>query len=86
MASRISLTAVYEPVENGWTQARIEELPGVITAALTLAEAKELLADALREYLLALRECEARLPQERPERVPADRGTVDILIDALYRR
>ena len=65
MASRISLTAVYEPVENGWTQARIEELPGVITAAPTLEEAKELLADAVREYLLALGE---------GERAPIDGG------------
>lgn len=56
MASRISLTAVYEPVEGGWTQARIRELPSVITAAPTLEEAKELLTDALREYLLSLAE------------------------------
>ena len=54
----ISLTAVYEPVENGWTQARIEELPAVITAGPTLKEAKELLLDALREYLLSLGEHE----------------------------
>ena len=59
MASRISLTAVYEPVEDGWTQARIRELPGVITAAPTLEEAKELLIDALREYLLSLAESPA---------------------------
>ena len=51
---RITLTAVYEPVENGWTQARIEELPAVITAGPTPEEAKALLVDALREYLLSL--------------------------------
>jgi hypothetical protein len=51
----LSLTAIYEPVEEGWTQARIEELPGVITSAPTLGEAKVLLLDALREYLLSLR-------------------------------
>lgn len=56
MASPISLTAAYEPVDGGWIQARIAELPGVITAAPTLEEAKELLPDALREYLLALAE------------------------------
>ncbi|MBA2450146.1 MAG: hypothetical protein H0V51_19190 [Chloroflexi bacterium] len=58
VSTRISLTAVYEPVENGWTQARIIELPGVITAAATGDEARELLLDALREYLLSLREPE----------------------------
>jgi predicted RNase H-like HicB family nuclease len=54
MTTRLTFTAVYEPVENGWMQARIEELPAVITAAPTLAEAKELLVDALHEYLLSL--------------------------------
>jgi predicted RNase H-like HicB family nuclease len=51
---RMTLTAVYEPVEGGWTQARIRELPAVITAGPTPEEAKELLLDALREYLLSL--------------------------------
>lgn len=54
MSHILSLTAVYEPVENGWTQARIEELPAVITAGPALEEARELLLDALREYLLSL--------------------------------
>ena len=53
METTLSLTAVYEPVENGCVQARIEEIPGVITAAPTRAEAEELLGDALRDYLLA---------------------------------
>ena len=56
MTARISLTAVFEPVEEGWVQARLVELPAVITAAPTLAVARELLADALREYLLSLAE------------------------------
>jgi predicted RNase H-like HicB family nuclease len=51
MTTQLKLTAVYEPVENGWTQGRLVELPGVITAAPTLAEAKEGLRDALAEYL-----------------------------------
>jgi predicted RNase H-like HicB family nuclease len=53
MASPISLTAIYEPVENGWIQARVKELPAVITAAPTLEEAKTMLEDAVREYLVA---------------------------------
>jgi predicted RNase H-like HicB family nuclease len=51
----VSLTAVYEPVENGWVQARIREMPGVITAAPTRAEAEDMLLDALREFLLSFR-------------------------------
>lgn len=52
--ARFQLTAVYERVEGGWVQARITEIPGVITAAPTRAEAAELLLDALREFWLAL--------------------------------
>jgi predicted RNase H-like HicB family nuclease len=58
----VSLTAVFEPVEDGWTQARIEELPEVVTAGPSLAEAKLLLADALREYLLSLAQDSEPLP------------------------
>ena len=54
MATRIPLTAIYQPVENGWTQARIRELPTVITAAPSLDEALALLPNTLREYLLSL--------------------------------
>ena len=74
----MSLTAIYEPVENGWTQARIAELPAVITAGPTLEEAKELLLDALREYLLSLgEEQEPVLTSD-----PARRETLDILLSA----
>jgi predicted RNase H-like HicB family nuclease len=48
------LTSIYEPVENGWVQGRIKELPAVITVAPTLEQARESLADALREYLASL--------------------------------
>ena len=51
----ISVSVVYEPVENGWVQARIEGIPEVITAGRTKEEARELVVDALREYLLSIR-------------------------------
>lgn len=55
MASRrFVLTAVYETVEQGWVQARVDELPGVITADATRTEAEELLLDAIHEYLAAM--------------------------------
>jgi predicted RNase H-like HicB family nuclease len=54
MAPLLKITAIYEPVEGGWFQARIAELPAVITAAPTLDEAKALLRDALAEYLASL--------------------------------
>ena len=51
MTTKIKFTAIYEPVDDGWTQGRLVELPGVITAAPTLAEAKTMLRDALVQYL-----------------------------------
>jgi predicted RNase H-like HicB family nuclease len=82
MAARVSFTAVYEPVENGWVQAHLAELPGVITAAPTQAEAKELLADALREYLLALGEAEAGVAPTPPAGSTTQAGALEVVIDA----
>lgn len=47
----LSLTAVFEPVEGGWTQASLLDVPGVITCAPTRARARELLVDALEQFL-----------------------------------
>jgi predicted RNase H-like HicB family nuclease len=50
----MELHAVFEPDEEGWVRATIEELPGVITCAPTLEEARGLIRDALDEWLAAL--------------------------------
>jgi predicted RNase H-like HicB family nuclease len=76
MTSSIQLSVIYEPVEHGWVQARNEELPGVITAAPSRDEARAQIIDALREYLLALRD----LPTAPAEGV--EREAVDLLISA----
>ncbi len=65
----VQLSIVYEPVDAGWVQARIEEFPEVITAGRTKGEARTLVLDALREYLLSLR-----------GNGEADRELVDLLI------
>lgn len=54
MATSLSLTAIYEPIEDGWVGARFKELPQVFTEGRNEEEAREMLLDALREYLLAL--------------------------------
>jgi predicted RNase H-like HicB family nuclease len=51
----IPLSIVYEPDDSGWVRARIEGIPEVITAGRTKDEARELVIDALREYLLSIR-------------------------------
>ena len=50
----MELHVVFEPDEQGWVRATIEELPGVITCAPTLEEARALVRDALAEWLAAL--------------------------------
>jgi len=50
----VELHIVFETDENGWVRATIEELPGVITCAPTQDEARELVRDALDEWLAAL--------------------------------
>lgn len=52
--SVVEFTAQFDVAENGWVQGQLKDLPGVITAAPSLNEAKDMLADALREYLLSL--------------------------------
>lgn len=47
----LRLTAVFEPDDDGWTNARVLELPGANTCARTIAEAKEMLTDAVRELI-----------------------------------
>jgi predicted RNase H-like HicB family nuclease len=66
----IQLSIVYEAVDAGWVQARIEGIPEVITAGRSKAEARTLVLDALREYLLSL----------RGNGEAADRELVDLLI------
>lgn len=62
-----TLTVVYEPVEEGWVQARIAELPAVITVGHDHDEARALVVDALREYLLANAAGSAATPGEERE-------------------
>jgi predicted RNase H-like HicB family nuclease len=78
MSLHVSLTAVYEPVEDGWVQARIREMPAVITAGPSLDEAKGLLLDALREYLLSLGEATSTTADDRP----VIRERLDIVLGA----
>jgi predicted RNase H-like HicB family nuclease len=75
MTKHIPLTVVYELVEDGWTQATIAELPEVITAAPTRGEAKELVVDALHEFLRSLE-------REPPLSLGTDNESVELLINA----
>lgn len=54
----MELHVVFEPDEKGWVRATIEELPEVITCAPTVDEARDLVRDALDEWLQALTSAE----------------------------
>ena len=50
----MELHVVFEPDEKGWVRATVEELPSVITCGPTHDHARELVRDALAEWLAAL--------------------------------
>jgi predicted RNase H-like HicB family nuclease len=52
--AKVELHVVFEPDEQGWVRASIEELPGVISCAPTHDEAREMIRDALDAWLAAL--------------------------------
>jgi predicted RNase H-like HicB family nuclease len=54
----VNLHVAFEPDEQGWVRATIEELPSVITCAPTIDGARELVTDALEEWLTALTNAE----------------------------
>jgi hypothetical protein len=59
------MSIVYEPVESGWVQARIEGISAVITAGRSKQEARDLVLDALREYLASIDENGDAVDRER---------------------
>lgn len=73
----LTFSAVYSTVEDGWVQAQLAELPAVVTAAPTRAEAEELLVDALREYLASF-----VAASQVDTSSSADTGAVDLFIHA----
>ena len=51
VSTSLAFTVVLTPVDGGWVQAQLRELPGVVTCAPTEQEAREAVVDALSEYL-----------------------------------
>ncbi len=72
----ITLTAVYEPVEDGWIQASLLEWPAVVTCGATHEEARAMLRDAFREMVLSYTEQGG----EPPVAVGATRETLELKI------
>ncbi len=73
MAAAVRFTAVHQDVEGGWVQARLVEIPGVITVAPTREQATEDLLDAFAEYVRSFADDAA---------TPADGTAVNVTITA----
>jgi predicted RNase H-like HicB family nuclease len=51
MSESLRFTVIYEDAGDGWTMARIAEVPEVITQGATEAEARSMVESALRDWL-----------------------------------
>ncbi len=70
MAASIELTIAFEPPdEDGWTVARVLEVPGAMSQGRTRDEARENALDALRSVLMSDEELVGQAPQADRERL-----------------
>jgi predicted RNase H-like HicB family nuclease len=51
MSESLRFTVIYEEAGDGWTLARIAEVPEVISQGATEAEARSMVQSALRDWL-----------------------------------
>lgn len=49
-------TVVYQKIEDGWYMATVPELPGAVTQAPTVEEARQMIREAVELLLLSYRE------------------------------
>jgi predicted RNase H-like HicB family nuclease len=55
VSDALTLTAVFNPHQDGWTMAQLAEWPTVVTCGRTVDEARTLLLDAAREMIASYR-------------------------------
>ena len=53
---RHDYTVVYQQVDDGWYMATVPELPGAVTQGRTLAEAREMIKEAVELLIESYRE------------------------------
>lgn len=58
-------TALYEAVKDGGYQVTVPLLRGLVTYGRTFEEAREMVRDAIRCYLEAMRKDKEEIPNER---------------------
>jgi predicted RNase H-like HicB family nuclease len=54
-------SVVYTPIEDGWIMAQVPELPGAVTQGRDMAEAREMIQEAVELLLESYRENAAKI-------------------------
>jgi antitoxin HicB len=53
-------TVVYTPIEDGWIMAQVPELPGAVTQGHDMAEAREMIQEAVELLIQSYRDSAAK--------------------------
>lgn len=59
-------TVLFEPAEEGGYVVTCPALPGLVTEGESVAEARDMVADAIRTYLESLAKDGLSLPEDKP--------------------
>lgn len=70
-------TVVYTPIEDGWIMAQVPELPGAVTQGKDMAEAREMIQEAVELLLDSYRDNAAKLA---PSTATWETLTVDVAV------
>jgi predicted RNase H-like HicB family nuclease len=70
-------TVVYTPIEDGWIMAQVPELPGAVTQGKDMAEAREMIQEAVELLLDSYRENAVKLA---PSTATWETLTVDVAV------
>jgi predicted RNase H-like HicB family nuclease len=55
-------SVVYTPIEDGWVMAQVPELPGAVTQGRNMAEAREMIQEAVELLLQSYYENGRKVP------------------------
>ena len=70
-------TVVYTPIEDGWIMAQVPELPGAVTQGKDMAEAREMIQEAVELLLDSYRENAVKLA---PSTATWETLTIDVAV------
>lgn len=81
-ARSYDFTVLYEPAEEGGYVVTCPALPGPVTEGDTLAEARDMAADAIRGYLESLRKDGLQIRADKTIPARPRKGHICVALDA----